>query len=425
MFTDKVTIKVVAGKGGNGKLSFRSRHGQAKGGPDGGDGGDGGNVILRADNNNSTLSRFRAAKLWQAEAGVNGGSNERRGANASDMTLTVLPGTSIYADGVLIADLVHHGDEVVVAKGGRGGFGNAHFTSSTRQAPKIAEFGEPGEEKELELELKLVADVGLVGLPNAGKSTLLSVISNARPQIADYPFTTLTPNLGVVDMDHQTFLVADIPGLIEGAAAGKGLGDEFLRHIERTKVLIHMIDALSHDVGEAYQTIQSELASYKVDLTRLPQIVVLTKIDGLSDVELSARRAQLAKLAQLKVGDIFTISAMAKQGLDVLLRHVLAVVAASNQQTEAQSKAAEPAPMPVITLADTSEFWQVKKDSDGVFEVTGSSLEGFARRSNFTQWQSKERVLDILKRRGVLREIRRQGGVEGATIRIAGKTLQW
>ncbi len=425
MFTDNVTIKVVAGKGGNGKLSFRSRHGQAKGGPDGGDGGDGGNVILRADNNNSTLSKFRSAKLWQADAGVNGGSNDRRGANAEDMVLTVLPGTSVYCDGVLIADLVRHGDEAVVAKGGRGGFGNAHFTSSTRQAPKIAEFGELGEEKELHLELKLVADVGLVGLPNAGKSTLLSVISNARPQIADYPFTTLTPNLGVVDMDSQTFLVADIPGLIEGAAEGKGLGDEFLRHIERTKVLIHMIDALEGDAAQAYKTIQAELGSYRVDLTKLPQIIVLNKIDGLSDAEVKAKRSQLAKAAKVKVADIFTISAVAKRGLDALLRRVLEVVATSKTQAQAESEEVVEAPMPVITLADTSDFWKVEKDSDGVFEVTGASLEGFARRSNFTQWQSKERVLDILKRRGVLREIRRQGGVEGATIRIAGKTLQW
>lgn len=425
MFTDNVTIKVVAGKGGNGKLSFRSRHGQAKGGPDGGDGGNGGNVVLRADNNNSTLSKFRSARLWQADTGVNGGSNDRRGANAEDMVLTVLPGTSVYCEDVLIADLVRHGDEAVVAKGGRGGFGNAHFTSSTRQAPKIAEFGELGEEKELHLELKLVADVGLVGLPNAGKSTLLSVISNARPQIADYPFTTLTPNLGVVDMDNQTFLVADIPGLIEGAAEGKGLGDEFLRHIERTKVLIHMIDAIEGDVRVAYRTIQGELGSYRVDLTKLPQIIVLNKIDGLSEAEVKIKRSQLAKAAKVKVGDIFTISAVAKRGLDSLLRRVLEVVATSKAQAEQVSDIEVEAPMPVITLADTSDFWKVEKDNDGVFEVTGSSLEGFARRSNFTQWQSKERVLDILKRRGVLREIRRQGGVEGATIRIAGKTLQW
>jgi GTP-binding protein len=424
MFTDNVTIKVVAGKGGNGKLSFRSRHGQAKGGPDGGDGGNGANVVLKADSNNSTLSKFRSAKLWKAENGVDGGSNERRGKNADDMILTVLPGTSIYADGVLLADLVNEGDEVVVAHGGRGGFGNAHFTSSTRQAPRFAELGEPGEEKELHLELKLVADVGLVGMPNAGKSTLLSVISNARPQIADYPFTTLVPNLGVVDMDGKTFLVADIPGLIEGAAEGKGLGDEFLRHVERTKVLVHMIDSSSDDVVAAYKTIQQELKSYRVNLAALPQVVVLNKIDALDDAALGEKRKALAKAAKCKLSEIYTISAVAKTNLDVLLRRVLVVIA-DQKLTEAAEEEKLSDEMPVIRLEQTQDFWQVTKNEDGQYEVTGAALEGFARRSNLSQWQAKDRLLDILKKRGVLREIRRQGGAEGAKIVIAGKTLEW
>ncbi len=424
MFTDNVTIRVVAGKGGNGKLSFRSRHGQAKGGPDGGDGGNGANVVLKADSNNSTLSKFRSAKLWKAENGVDGGSNERRGKNADDMILTVLPGTSIYADGVLLADLVNEGDEVVVAHGGRGGFGNAHFTSSTRQAPRFAELGEPGEEKELHLELKLVADVGLVGMPNAGKSTLLSVISNARPQIADYPFTTLVPNLGVVDMDGKTFLVADIPGLIEGAAEGKGLGDEFLRHVERTKVLVHMIDPSSDDVVAAYKTIQQELKSYRVNLAALPQVVVLNKIDALDDAALGEKRKALAKAAKCKLSEIYTISAVAKTNLDVLLRRVLVVIA-DQKLTEAAEEEKLSDEMPVIRLEQTQDFWQVTKNEDGQYEVTGAALEGFARRSNLSQWQAKDRLLDILKKRGVLREIRRQGGAEGAKIVIAGKTLEW
>ncbi len=424
MFTDNVTIKVVAGRGGNGKLSFRSQHGQAKGGPDGGNGGNGGDVILRADSNNSTLSKFRSAKLWKAENGVDGGSNERRGRNADDLVLTVLPGTSVYAEGVLLADLVNEGDEAVIAHGGRGGFGNAHFTSSTRQAPKFAELGEPGEEKELQLELKLVADVGLVGLPNAGKSTLLSVISNARPQIADYPFTTLVPNLGVVDMDKQTFLVADIPGLIEGAAEGKGLGDEFLRHVERTKVLIHLIDASSEDVAAAYKTIQNELKSYRVDLSALPQVIVLNKIDALDESGLAAKRTQLAKAAKCKAADVYTISAVAKTNLDMLLRHVLAVVAQQKAANKLEDEQAEEA-MPVIRLENADEFWQVSKNDAGEFEVVGAVLEGFARRSNLSQWQAKDRLIDIMKKKGVLREIRRQGGAEGAKIRIAGKTLEW
>ncbi len=424
MFTDNVTIKVVAGKGGNGKLSFRSRHGQAKGGPDGGDGGNGANVVLKADSNNSTLSKFRSAKLWKAENGVDGGSNERRGKNADDMVLTVLPGTSIYTDGVLLADLVNEGDETVVAHGGRGGFGNAHFTSSTRQAPRFAELGEPGEEKELHLELKLVADVGLVGMPNAGKSTLLSVISNARPQIADYPFTTLVPNLGVVDMDGKTFLVADIPGLIEGAAEGKGLGDEFLRHVERTKVLVHMIDSSNDDVAGAYKTIQQELKSYRVDLAALPQVVVLNKIDALDEVVLEKKRKALAKAAKCQLSEIYAISAVAKTNLDALLRHVLVVIAEQKSAEVAQEEERSDE-MPVIRLEQTQDFWQVTKNEDGQYEVAGAALEGFARRSNLSQWQAKDRLLDILKKRGVLREIRRQGGAEGAKILIAGKTLEW
>ncbi len=424
MFTDNVSITVIAGKGGNGKLSFRSRHGQAKGGPDGGDGGHGGNVVMRADSNNSTLAKFRSAKLWKADNGIDGGSNERRGKNAEDLVLTVLPGTSVYGDGILLADLVADGDEVVVAHGGRGGYGNAHFTSSTRQAPKFAELGEPGELKELQLELKLVADVGLVGLPNAGKSTLLSVISNARPQIADYPFTTLVPNLGVVDMDGQTFLMADIPGLIEGAAEGKGLGDEFLRHVERTKVLVHLIDASSEDALGAYTTIQNELKHYRVDLSILPQILVLNKIDMLQDEQVASLRAALAKQVGVKADQIFAISAVAKKNLDALLRQVLVVVQQENQR---RADVAEPdeAELPVIRLSDNDEMWHVVRQDDGSFLVTGASIEGFARRTNFDQWQAKDRLIDILKKRGVLREIRRQGGDEGVTVKIAGKSFVW
>lgn len=424
MFTDNATIKVIAGRGGNGKLSFRSRHGQAKGGPDGGNGGNGGNVVLRADNNNSTLSKYRSAKLWKAENGVDGGSNERRGRNANDLVLTVLPGTSVYCDGQLLADLVNEGDEVVVAKGGRGGYGNAHFTSSVRQAPKFAELGEPGEEKELALELKLVADVGFVGLPNAGKSTLLSVISNARPQIADYPFTTLVPNLGVVEMDGQTFLAADIPGLIEGAAEGKGLGDEFLRHVERTKVLVHLVDATTEDICSNYQTIQKELKEYRVDLSSLPQILVLNKIDAMSDEEQRITKSKMAKCTGLRTDDIFAISAVAKKGLDALLRQVMRVLAEQRNMLEAVEEQ-EQLDMPVIRLSDSEDSWKVSKNDSGEFEVTGAALEGFTKRSNLGQWQAKDRLIDILKKKGVLREIRRQGGEEGSIIKIAGKVLIW
>src|SRR5664279_4595075 len=245
MFADSATIEVRAGKGGDGRSSFRHEKYRAMGGPDGGNGGHGGDVIFAVDHNLNTLSHYRTAKIIRADDAEAGGGNRSNGAASDSITLGVPPGTEIWEDDKLLADLTAVDASVVIAKGGRGGFGNAHFKSSTRQSPRTAELGEPGEARKLRLELKLVADVGLVGLPNAGKSTLLSVISNAKPEIASYPFTTLVPNLGVVDVDDFGFLVADIPGLIEGASEGKGLGDEFLRHIERTAVLLHLIDPAS------------------------------------------------------------------------------------------------------------------------------------------------------------------------------------
>lgn len=308
MFTDEVLVKIQAGKGGDGVVSFHRTKGNAKGGPDGGDGGSGGNVIARADHNASTLSKYRASRLWQAEDGTNGASNKKRGKAGEDIELIVPPGTVISDGGNIIADLEKQDDEAIIALGGRAGFGNAHFISSVRQAPKMAELGEPGEAKELTFELKLVADVGLVGLPNAGKSTLLSVISNAKPKIANYPFTTLEPNLGVVDIDNHTFLAADIPGLIEGASQGKGLGDDFLRHVERTKVLIHLIDATSEQIATDYQTIQKELREYKIDLSSRPQILVLSKIESVFKADIAGKITELAKASKVAKKNIHTIS---------------------------------------------------------------------------------------------------------------------
>jgi GTP-binding protein len=283
MFVDKATTTVKAGDGGNGTVSFRHEKFVDKGGPDGGDGGDGGSVIFVASRNENTLANFRFQKELNAKDGETGGKRRRHGKNGNDLVVKVPVGTAIVSmDGEVIADFTVDDQQAVIAKGGRGGFGNAHFVSSRRQTPRIAEKGEKGEMLEAQLELKLIADVGLIGLPNAGKSTLLSVVSNAQPEIADYSFTTLTPNLGVVDVDNKdTILFADIPGLIEGAATGKGLGDEFLRHVERTAVLVHLVDAYQENVAEAYRIIQGELSAYKVDLSSRPQIMVLTKIEGL------------------------------------------------------------------------------------------------------------------------------------------------
>jgi GTP-binding protein len=416
MFADKVTIEVAAGKGGDGRNSFFREISRV--GPDGGDGGDGGDVIAVADHNTNTLSKYRTNKQWRAEDGVVGGPNRSRGARGADVVFKVPPGTIIYNGDHLMADLTTDGQQAVVAKGGRGGFGNSHFRSSVRQAPKFAELGEPGETHELTLELKLVADVGLVGLPNAGKSTLLSVVSNAKPEIANYPFTTLVPNLGVVDVDDHSFLMADIPGLIEGASHGKGLGDEFLRHVERTQLLLHLVDAASEDVAADYHTIQQELHDYKVDLTDRPQIVVLTKIDAVGSSELKKKVAALSKAANCRPSAVFQISAVAKQGVTELMRQVVAqlqeiIPVEADLSVEA---------MPVIRL-DDSKAWQVEQVG-GKFVISGEDIEGFGRRTNPDQYQAVQRLMDILRRRGVIREIEKLGGQPGDKLEIAGKELK-
>ena len=259
MFVDTAKVSVTAGKGGDGSVSFRREIYVDKGGPDGGNGGKGGNVVFMASTSENTLLDFRYQPNLKAGHGGAGEKRDKHGRNGDDLIVKVPIGTVVRRDGEIIADLTKDGQQVVIAKGGDGGFGNAHFKSSVRQTPRMAELGEPGDEFEAELELKLLADVGLVGFPNAGKSTFLSVVSNARPEIADYAFTTLTPNLGVAQVDDGSILIADIPGLIEGASEGKGLGDDFLRHVERTAVLLHLIDVYSNDVAESYKTIRSEL----------------------------------------------------------------------------------------------------------------------------------------------------------------------
>ncbi|HXH26346.1 MAG TPA: GTPase ObgE, partial [Candidatus Acidoferrum sp.] len=280
MFADKAELIIKAGSGGNGAVSFRHEKYIDKGGPDGGDGGKGGDIIFVGSSNVNTLSDFRRKQELKAGDGQAGAKQRKHGRSADDLVVAVPIGTQVWREGKMIADVLADGQQVRIARGGDGGFGNAHFTSSTRQVPKVAELGEKGESFVANLELKLLADVGLIGFPNAGKSTLLSVITNARPEIADYAFTTLTPNLGVADIDDASLLVADIPGLIEGASQGKGLGDQFLRHIERTAVLIHLIDIYEPDPVRAYQVINDELKQYSKKLMSRPQLVVLTKIEG-------------------------------------------------------------------------------------------------------------------------------------------------
>ncbi len=415
---------IKAGDGGNGRVSFRHEKFIDKGGPDGGDGGHGGHVIFEASRNQNTLANFRYKKELVAESGQPGDKRKKHGKSAPHLIVPVPVGTVVVdtATGDILADLTEDGQQAIIAKGGLGGFGNAHFISSTRQAPRVAEKGEPGELVQASLELKLIADVGLVGLPNAGKSTLISVISNAKPEIADYPFTTLTPNLGVVTIDKDTnVLMADIPGLIEGAALGKGLGDEFLRHVERTLVLIHLIDAYNDDVAVAYQTIQDELAAYKVDISKKPQVIALNKTEGLDDEIIADLKAQVAAVAP-KGAKIHAISAQAHKGIQELLFAVKDALVAEKQKRAELLAAETPenAGLPVIKLKSDQDAWRIIKEGD-VFVVRGSKIERFAVRTDFDNPDSIARLRDIMKKMGIMHGLRREGIEPGQTVTIAGK----
>ena len=416
MFVDKVLVHVKAGRGGDGAVSFRHEIYVDKGGPDGGDGGRGGNVVFEVSPNENTLVSFRYKQELAATNGTPGAKRQRHGKNGEDLIVKVPAGTQVFEGDQLIADLTEPGQRAIIARGGDGGFGNAHFKSSTRQAPQIAELGEMGDEKDLTLELKLLADVGLVGFPNAGKSTFLSVVSNARPEIGDYPFTTLTPNLGVADIDDTSLLIADIPGLIEGASEGKGLGDAFLRHVERTAVLLHLIDIYEDDVAGAYKTISSELAAHSATLAKRPQIVALTKIEGLPEDGIAAKMADL-KEAVPKGTPLFAISSQAHIGVTELLREARKMVQRAREQ--AATETPDPSTTPLIALSAQQEAlaWQVTKQ-DNVFVVRGTKIEKFAARTNFATEPGRRRLRDIMRKMGITHELERQGVAEGDTILI-------
>lgn len=420
-FVDQASVLVRAGDGGNGRVSYRHEKYVDKGGPDGGDGGNGGDVVFVASRNQDTLVSFRYQKELAAESGGDGSKTRKHGRSGKDLRVQVPVGTQVIENDAVIADLTHDGQEAIIAQGGRGGFGNAHFISSTRQAPNFAENGEEGEARELRLELKLIADVGVVGLPNAGKSTLLSVVSNARPEIADYPFTTITPNLGVVDVDENiSLLFADIPGLIEGAAEGKGLGDEFLRHVERTAVLLHLVDARSEDVAADYQTIQNELETYRVNLAGKPQIVALSKIDTVLPEQVEEQKATLQKVLP-KGTPLFAISSQAHQGLKELLYAVGKAV--KSERERAAEETPEEAEIPVLKLKD-NQIWRVSKQGDA-YLVTGNKIEKFAARTNFDNEEGVQRLKSIMRKQGITHELLRQGIEPGNTIRIGGKSFEY
>ena len=429
MFVDTAKVKLQAGKGGDGAVSFRHEIYIPKGGPDGGDGGRGGSIIFCADKDTNTLIDFRFNPELKAENGKNGSGQRSAGRSGKDLIVEVPVGTVIRRDGVVLADLAADGQEAVIAKGGDGGFGNAHFKSSTRQTPVIAEVGEPGDEFEAALELKLIADVGLVGLPNAGKSTFLSVVSNAQPEIADYPFTTLTPQLGVATVDDQDLLIADIPGLIEGAADGKGLGHDFLRHVDRTAALLHLVDVYNDDAGAAYRVIRQELERYS-DLRDRPEIVALTKCEG---VDQDIIDMQIASILSVNPdAQVYVISSAAKQGIKELLRELVRVKRhnkgiASAAATDSHTRdKITPGELPVITLnaEQLSNAWKVEKleDEHGTkFVVTGPKIEKFARRTDLDNYASVNRLRDIMKKLGIRAELTSQGAEPESIIEIAGK----
>ncbi|MBB1524258.1 GTPase ObgE [Candidatus Saccharibacteria bacterium] len=440
MFCDTAKVSLKAGKGGDGAVSFRREIYINKGGPDGGNGGKGGSIIFVADKDTNTLIDFRFNPILTAEDGGNGSGTRSAGRSGKNLIVEVPIGTVVKRDGKIIADLTHDREEAVIAKGGDGGFGNAHFKSSVRQTPIVAEVGEPGEEFEAELELKLLADVGLVGLPNAGKSTFLSIVSNAKPEIADYPFTTLTPNLGVATIDRHDILIADIPGLIEGAAEGRGLGHAFLRHVDRTAVLLHLVDVYNNDAGEAYRIIRNELDKYS-DLKDRPEIVALTKCEGV-DNEIIEMQSQAIREVNPNAY-IYSISAVSKKGVDDLLRALWQDIKIAKEKKQEQENVTTDIILeddantkhqitkdgikgvPVISLSshELKNTWTVTRGDDGVFHVTGEKIEKFARRTDMGNYASVNRLRDILKKLGIRAELTNQGATQDSIIEISGKTF--
>jgi GTP-binding protein len=415
-FVDEVEIEVRSGKGGDGMVHFRRELYVPRGGPDGGDGGRGGSVVFTVDPSLRTLYHFRRKRKFKAEDGRPGGPSKRSGKSAPDLILKVPAGTLVYevADGRLIGDLTEQRQDLVVAKGGRGGRGNQHFANSRNQAPRIAEKGEPARQRNLRLELKLIADIGIVGVPNAGKSTLLASLTNAQPKIADYPFTTLQPNLGVAALDDETNVVlADIPGLIEGAHKGVGLGHDFLRHIQRTHVLIHLLDGLAEDPVADFAQINSELALFDPELAQKPQIVALNKID-LPDVQ--TRWPGVGKTLDKLGHSAMAISAATGEGTRALLGRAV-------EELTRLPKPEETA-IPVYRPAEDFSEFHVEREGGG-WRLRGVSLERAAEMTYWEHDQSVRRFQRILRQLGVDEALREEGVQNGDTVYIGNNELVW
>ena len=430
MFIDKAEILVHSGQGGDGMVHFHREKYVPRGGPDGGDGGRGGDVILEVRPTLNSLQAFRFTTRFEASDGKGGGTNNKSGKSAENLVVAVPPGTLVYdvsesagqedSGGEslprLLGDLTIPGERLVVCKGGRGGRGNPHFKSSINQIPRTAENGEPGEEKRLRLELKLIADIGIVGAPNAGKSTLLSVLTNAKPKIAAYPFTTLDPNLGVATVDDETTVVlADIPGLVEGAAQGVGLGHDFLRHIQRTRVLIHMLDGLSEDSLEDFLQINAELALFDPGLAKKPMLVALNKID---QPEVLEAWPKIKKELKKRGYEAMAVSALARTNVRELLMKAVSLLAELPPVEETEQ------PMPVYRPAEDPHAFTIMREADG-YRVKSAAIERAAEMTPFEQSGSVRRFQKLMERLGVDKALREAGAQEGDTVYIGEYELEY
>jgi GTPase len=419
MFLDQAEINVQSGKGGDGAVHFRREKYVPRGGPDGGDGGRGGSVYLEVLPTLNTLSSFRQKRRFKANDGGNGAKQNMTGRSADDLVIHVPPGTLVYdkKTGELLGDLVETGQRLMVAKGGRGGRGNARFATAVNQAPRVGERGEPGEARDLRLELKLIADIGIVGVPNAGKSTFLSAVTKARPKIADYPFTTLEPNLGVADLDEDHSLVlADIPGLIEGAHMGVGLGHDFLRHIQRTRVLIHLLDGIGEDPLLDFAQINSELALFDPALGRKPQVVALNKMDL---PEVQARWPDVEKELNRRGYKAFAISAVSGENVRPLLYRASQLLEETKQEYEIEEDE-----RPVYRPETDPREFNLQQVDEG-FRVSGAAIERAAAMTYWEHDQSVRRFQRILQTLGIEEALRKAGVKEGDTVFIGDYELEW
>lgn len=425
MSFDTAKVWVKAGGGGNGIVSFRREKFVPQGGPDGGDGGRGGSVFLKADKGTSTLLPFNRRRHIRGEPGVRGEGGNRHGKKGLDVHVPVPPGTLVYDDatGDLIADLNEPAAEVMVARGGRGGLGNSHFATSTNQAPRIAQKGEPGEERWLRLELKLIADVGIVGFPNAGKSTLLAAASQATPKVADYPFTTLEPNLGVVDMGYgvdDQFVLADIPGLIEGAHQGIGLGHSFLRHVERTRVLIHLVDGSVEDPLAAFDAINAELELFDVAMRRKPQVLAINKIDI---PEVRSRLPDLERAFAAHGIEVMGVSAATRENVRAVLQRAHQLLLAERARAPVELVNGPVPTVPVLRPGAQERFDVVAEP--GGYRVTGRRVERTVAMTDLTNEEAVEFLQRVLERMGVSKALERAGVKPGDAVRFGKHELVW